>query len=216
MNGASVLNVWQICWCNQDLFVDKVWPLKNKLDTESIPSKNKSNWHCEEGSYLQLLIFIAPWTLCHNPPQMANNFLWTVAITFQLSQEICHICTEERNWSLNPGMIVVIKNYSSPIWNSFLNQLKRKAMGRGGARDEASEIKVLLFLFVLAAGTLYLGWSFVMKELLESIAKTTGGMHVMVHNMDELSTFFRRQVLLSRFIAQTAHGEFRNEYIRLL
>lgn len=27
----------------------------------------------------------------------------------------------------------------------------------------------------------------------------------MVHNMDELSTFFRRQVLLSRFIAQTAH-----------
>ena len=30
-------------------------------------------------------------------------------------------------------------------------------MGRGGARDEASEIKVLLFLFVLAAGTLYLG-----------------------------------------------------------
>lgn len=86
-------------------------------------------------------------------------------------------------------------------------------MGRGGARNEASEIKVLLFLFVLAAGTLYLGWSFVMKKLLESIANTTGGMHVMVHNMDELSTFFRRQVLLSRFIAQTAHGEFRNEYV---
>ena len=50
------------------------------------------------------------------------------------------------------------------------------------------------------------------KKLLESIAKTTGGMHVMVHNMDELSTFFKRQVLLSRFIAQTAHGEWRNEY----
>lgn len=59
---------------------------------------------------------------------------------------------------------------------------------------------------------LFLGWYFVMKELLESIAKTTGGMHVMVHNMDELSTFFRRQVLLSRFIAQTAHGEWHNEY----
>lgn len=60
--------------------------------------------------------------------------------------------------------------------------------------------------------TLYLGWYFVMKKLLESIAQTTGGMYVMVHNMDELSTFFRRQVLLSRFIAQTAHGEWRNEY----
>lgn len=43
------------------------------------------------------------------------------------------------------------------------------------------------------------------KKLLESIAKVTGGMHVMVQNMDELSTFFKRQVLLSRFIAQFAH-----------
>ena len=51
------------------------------------------------------------------------------------------------------------------------------------------------------------------KKLLESIAQTTGGMHVMVHNMDELSTFFKRQVLLSRFIAQTAHGEWRNKYL---
>ena len=46
-----------------------------------------------------------------------------------------------------------------------------------------------------------------MQKLLENIAQKTGGMHVMVHNMDELSTFFKRQVLLSRFIAQTAHGE---------
>ena len=45
------------------------------------------------------------------------------------------------------------------------------------------------------------------KRLLESIAQTTGGMYVMVHNMDGLSTFFRRQVLLSRFIAQFAHGK---------
>ncbi len=29
----------------------------------------------------------------------------------------------------------------------------------------------------------------------------------MVHNMEELSTFFKRQVLLSRFIGQFAHGE---------
>ena len=29
----------------------------------------------------------------------------------------------------------------------------------------------------------------------------------MVHNMDGLSTFFKRQVLLSRFIAQFAHGK---------
>lgn len=43
------------------------------------------------------------------------------------------------------------------------------------------------------------------KELLESIAKVTGGMFVMVQNMHELSTFFRRQVLLSRFIAKFAH-----------
>lgn len=33
-------------------------------------------------------------------------------------------------------------------------------------------------------------------------------MYVMVQNMDELSTFFKRQVLLSRFIAQFSHGEF--------
>ena len=52
-----------------------------------------------------------------------------------------------------------------------------------------------------------------MKKLLESIAQTTGGMYAMVHNMGELSTFFRRQVLLSRFIAQTAHGEWPNEYL---
>lgn len=45
------------------------------------------------------------------------------------------------------------------------------------------------------------------QRLLESIAQTTGGMYVMVHNMDGLSTFFRRQVLLSRFIAKFAHGE---------
>lgn len=43
------------------------------------------------------------------------------------------------------------------------------------------------------------------KRLLESIAQTTGGMYAMVHNMDGLSTFFKRQVLLSRFIAQFAH-----------
>lgn len=43
------------------------------------------------------------------------------------------------------------------------------------------------------------------KKLLENIAKVTGGMYVMVHNMSELSTFFRRQVLLSRFIAKFAH-----------
>ncbi|XP_078367292.1 uncharacterized protein LOC144651237 isoform X1 [Oculina patagonica] len=43
------------------------------------------------------------------------------------------------------------------------------------------------------------------KKLLASIAQTTGGMYVMVHNMDELSTFFKRQVLLSRFIGQFAH-----------
>ncbi|KAJ7374838.1 hypothetical protein OS493_005190 [Desmophyllum pertusum] len=43
------------------------------------------------------------------------------------------------------------------------------------------------------------------KKLLESIAKVTGGMYVMVHNMEELSTFFKRQVLLSRFIGQFSH-----------
>lgn len=47
------------------------------------------------------------------------------------------------------------------------------------------------------------------KKLLENIAKVTGGMYVMVHNMSELSTFFRRQVLLSRFIAKFAHGKFK-------
>lgn len=40
------------------------------------------------------------------------------------------------------------------------------------------------------------------KKLLEGIAKLTKGMYVMVENMSELSTFFRRQVLLSRFIMQ--------------
>lgn len=45
------------------------------------------------------------------------------------------------------------------------------------------------------------------KKLLESIAQVTGGMYVMVQNMDELSTFFKRQVLLSRFIAKFAHGK---------
>ena len=46
-----------------------------------------------------------------------------------------------------------------------------------------------------------------LKKLLASIAQTTGGMYVMVQNMDELSTFFKRQVLLSRFIAKFAHGK---------
>ncbi|CAH3022624.1 unnamed protein product [Porites evermanni] len=43
------------------------------------------------------------------------------------------------------------------------------------------------------------------KKLLESIAEVTGGMYVMVQDMQELSTFFKRQVLLSRFIAKFAH-----------
>lgn len=43
------------------------------------------------------------------------------------------------------------------------------------------------------------------QKLLASIAQTTGGMYVMVQNMEELSTFFKRQVLLSRFIAQFSH-----------
>ena len=37
-----------------------------------------------------------------------------------------------------------------------------------------------------------------LKQLLEKIAQTTGGMYVLVENMDELSTFFKRQVLRSR------------------
>ena len=52
-----------------------------------------------------------------------------------------------------------------------------------------------------------LGFYLTFKRLLESIAETTGGMYAMVHNMDGLSTFFKRQVLLSRFIAQFAHGK---------
>lgn len=43
------------------------------------------------------------------------------------------------------------------------------------------------------------------KDLLEKIAEVTGGMYVMVQDMNELSTFFKRQVLLSRFIAKFAH-----------
>lgn len=43
---------------------------------------------------------------------------------------------------------------------------------------------------------------------MEKIAEVTGGMYVMVQDMNELSTFFKRQVLLSRFIAKFAHGEF--------
>lgn len=34
-------------------------------------------------------------------------------------------------------------------------------------------------------------------------------MYVMVQDMQELSTFFKRQVLLSRFIAKFAHGEWK-------
>lgn len=45
---------------------------------------------------------------------------------------------------------------------------------------------------------------------MEKIAEVTGGMYVMVQDMNELSTFFKRQVLLSRFIAKFAHGEFLN------
>jgi len=57
---------------------------------------------------------------------------------------------------------------------------------------------------------------------LEKIAEVTGGMYVMVQDMNELSTFFKRQVLLSRFIAKFAHGEFLNfhsqgtSHVRLL
>jgi len=53
----------------------------------------------------------------------------------------------------------------------------------------------------------YLYFASIDQKLLESIAQVTGGMYVMVQNMGELSTFFKRQVLLSRFIAQFAHGE---------
>lgn len=45
---------------------------------------------------------------------------------------------------------------------------------------------------------------------MEKIAEVTGGMYVMVQDMNELSTFFKRQVLLSRFIAKFAHGKFLN------
>jgi hypothetical protein len=41
-------------------------------------------------------------------------------------------------------------------------------------------------------------------ELLEAIAKITNGMYVIVGNVTELSTFFRRQVLLIRFAMQFA------------
>ncbi|XP_028390869.1 uncharacterized protein LOC114515772 [Dendronephthya gigantea] len=43
------------------------------------------------------------------------------------------------------------------------------------------------------------------KKLLEGIAKITKGMFTMVDSMEELSTFFRRQVILSRFVAQFSH-----------
>jgi hypothetical protein len=43
-------------------------------------------------------------------------------------------------------------------------------------------------------------------ELLEAIAKITNGMYVIVGNVTELSTFFRRQVLLIRFAMQFAAG----------
>ena len=68
-------------------------------------------------------------------------------------------------------------------------------------------IYLLFFIFVVFLSLKRFILVEIIKKLLESIAQTTGGMYVMVHNMDELSTFFRRQVLLSRFIAQTAHGE---------
>ncbi|XP_046850294.1 uncharacterized protein LOC124443806 [Xenia sp. Carnegie-2017] len=43
------------------------------------------------------------------------------------------------------------------------------------------------------------------KKLLEGIAKITKGMFKMVGDMEELSTFFRRQVMLSRFAAKFSH-----------
>lgn len=43
------------------------------------------------------------------------------------------------------------------------------------------------------------------RNLLEGIAKITKGMFTMVDSMEELSTFFRRQVILSRFVAQFSH-----------
>ncbi|CAB3980321.1 E3 ubiquitin- ligase HERC2 [Paramuricea clavata] len=43
------------------------------------------------------------------------------------------------------------------------------------------------------------------RKLLEGIAKITKGMFTMVDSMEELSTFFRRQVILSRFVAQFSH-----------
>jgi hypothetical protein len=42
--------------------------------------------------------------------------------------------------------------------------------------------------------------------LLQTIAKLTNGMYVVVGNIAELSTFFRRQVLLIRFAAKFASG----------
>jgi hypothetical protein len=42
------------------------------------------------------------------------------------------------------------------------------------------------------------------EELLQAITKLTNGMYVVVGNISELSTFFRRQVLLTRFAATFA------------
>lgn len=67
--------------------------------------------------------------------------------------------------------------------------------------------KGFIYLFMLLKTHNSLGFYLSQQRLLESIAQTTGGMYAMVHNMDGLSTFFRRQVLLSRFIAKFAHGE---------
>jgi hypothetical protein len=44
------------------------------------------------------------------------------------------------------------------------------------------------------------------EELLQAITKLTNGMYVVVGNISELSTFFRRQVLLTRFAATFASG----------
>ena len=62
----------------------------------------------------------------------------------------------------------------------------------------------LILLFQLSCWFIFLYY----QKLLEGIAKITNGMYVMVQNMEELSTFFRRQVLLSRFIGQFTHGKY--------
>lgn len=69
------------------------------------------------------------------------------------------------------------------------------------------QVDMFLFFFLIF---------YYLKQLLEKIAQTTGGMYVMVQNMDELSTFFKRQVLLSRFIAQTAHGKSGDGYFSVM